>query len=92
MEDERRQLHRAIEKEHRYLMAEKAKMAIGKRLAASDPQSIYNIGLLSQIVKIWAIWKIWKISSILVKYPLEDRFFMGKTNKEYSFCTLHRPH
>jgi hypothetical protein len=41
LEDERRQLHRAIEKEHRYLMAEKAKMAIGKRLAASDPQSIY---------------------------------------------------
>ena len=52
MEDERRQLHRAIEKEHRYLMAEKAKMAIGKRLAASDPQSIYNRGLLSQIIKI----------------------------------------
>ena len=63
-------------------MAEKAKMAIGKRLAASDPQSIYNRGLLSQIIKFWTIWKIRKISSIFVKYTLEGRFFMGKTNKK----------
>ena len=42
MEEERRQLHRAIEKEHRYLMAEKAKMAIGKRLADTDYQPATN--------------------------------------------------
>ena len=72
LEDERRQLHRAIEKEHRYLMAEKAKMAIGKRLAASDPQSIYNRGLLSQIIK--SFQKFWVNWKILVKYPFEDRF------------------
>ena len=39
LKDERRQLHRAIEKQHRYLMAEKAKMAIFKRLASKDPRT-----------------------------------------------------
>ena len=32
LSEERRQLHRAVEKEHRLIVAERAKAAIGKRL------------------------------------------------------------
>ena len=37
MEDKKRQQNQAIEKEHQQIMAQKAEMAISKRMEASDP-------------------------------------------------------
>lgn len=36
MEEERRQLHKAVEKEHNFIVAEKARLKIEKRLGPSN--------------------------------------------------------
>ena len=52
LSEERRQLHRAVEKEHRLIVAERAKAAIGKRLQGQS-QDNHNIPKSEKVLLGW---------------------------------------
>ena len=61
MEEERRQLHKAVEKEHDFIVAEKARLKIDKRLGTREnhksmKMSSSNIHDVSIINLKWHVW------------------------------------